>query len=440
MIARTLHRFPDLIRTSLARLVYSRIVHDSAALLIADWSTVALGLIASVILARALGSQGYGTLILGAAVVTTLTQFMSIRTGEGLVRFVGGAVARGDRREAISFFYVGVSADALVSVVTLAVALTVIPWWVRAYPASQLLRELALIYTWSIPFATLEGSFSAVCHVFKQFKLYAGLTILIGLFRVAILVVLAPLGLRPVMWGYVAIAAFSFLTWMGAGMWLLGRRVGTWHGSAYRSAARRFASFTFHTGLTASLTAVSKNIDVLVLGAFRPVAEVGFYRIAYSAAGLVAMPVAPVNTVLYPEMTEAWTMENAARVKRLIRQYVLHAAAVTAAIYVFLLVSIGRLVEIFYGVKFHPVANLVRILGVAVLLGGLFHWARQATLAKGKPHLATVYNSAALALRLALLVPFILAFGVAGAAWAYVIVMLFTVVLIRLYVMPRLGL
>ncbi len=440
MTVEVLSHFRQLIWGSLTRLACSRIVHDSAALLIADWSTVVLGLITSVVLARALGSQNYGMLVLGVAVVTTLTQFMSIRTGEGLIRFVGGAVARGDRREALSFFYVGVSADALVSLASVAVALTIIPWWVRAYPTSQALRELALIYVWSIPFATLEGSFSSVCHVFKQFKLYAGLTVLIGLFRVGSLVLLAPLGLRPVMWGYVAVAAFSFLVWLGAGVWLLGNRIGTWRGSGYRRAARKFASFTFHTGITASLTAVSKNLDVLVLGALRPVEEVGFYRIAYSAAGLVAMPVAPVNTVLYPEMTEAWTMENPQRVKRLIRQYVLHAAAVTAAIYVFLFVTIDWLVRIFYGAKFQPVGNLVRILAVAVLLGALFHWARQATLAKGQPHLATAYNAAALALRLALLVPFILAFGAPGAAWAYVIVMLFTVALIRLYVLPRLGL
>jgi len=177
-----------------------------------------------------------------------------------------------------------------------------------------------------------------------------------------------------------------------------------------------------------------------VLGALRPVEEVGFYRIAYSAASLVSMPVAPVNTVMYPEMNEAWSLDNPQRVRRLIGRYVLHAAVITAAIYASLFVTIDWLVRVFYGVDFHPVGNLVRILGIGVLLGGVFHWARQATMAKGRPELATVYSTASLALRLLLLVPFILAFGAAGAAWTHVIVMIFTVALIRYYVLPRLGL
>lgn len=433
-------RLRKLCYDSVRRLTRSRIVQDSAALLAADWSKVALGLVTSVALARGLGTQDYGLIVLGVALVTTLTQFMSIRTGEGLVRFVGAAVARGNRQEAISFFYVGVAADIVVALITLAVAMIAIPRWARLYPTSEALGSLAAIYVWSIPFSTLEGSFSSLCYVFKQFRLNATLTILIGVFRVACLVALAPLGPRPVMWGHVAVAAFSFLVWLGAGIRLLAKRISVWRGSRYRETAKRFASFAFHTGVTASLTAISKNLDVVVLGAFRPVAEVGFYRIAYSAASLVSMPVAPVNTVMYPEMNEAWSLDNPQRVKRLVGRYVLHATVITTTIYVSLFLTIDWLVRIFYGTDFHPVGNLVRILGIGVLLGGVFHWARQATMAKGRPELATVYNTASLALRVLLLVPFILAFGAAGAAWTHVIVMIFTVALIRFYVLPRLGL
>jgi len=437
---RAIRRLGVPLRYSLRRLIQSRIVHDSAALLIADWSKVTLGLITSVVLARALGTQNYGMIVLGTALVTTLVQFMSIRTGEGLIRFVGSAVVRGNRTEAISFFYVGLCAEILITLVTFAVAVLVIPWWVRLYPDSETLGDLTAIYFWSIPFSTLEGPFFSLCYVFKLFRLNAGLTILIGVFRVTSLVLLAPLGLWAVMWGHVAIAAFSFLVWFSAGIWLLRKRLCTWRGGCYSNTVRTFTSFAFHTGITASLTALTKNIDVVVLGALRPVEEVGFYRIAHSAASLVAMPVAPVNTVLYPELNEAWSLDNAQRVRHLIRQYVLHAAVITAAIYAALFVCIDWLVRVFYGPEFQPVANLVRVLAVGIVLGGVFHWARQATLAKGKPQLATVYSTAALALRFILLVPLIMAFGAMGAAWTHVIVMLFTVALIRYYVLPRLGL
>ncbi len=108
----------DRIRGLIGRLLGSRIFRDSSVLVVAGWVSLGLSLVASVILARRLGPDRYGLVILGMTLVTTIVQFLDIRTDEGLIHFMGGALAREEQSEAVTFFYVALSADTLLMMAT----------------------------------------------------------------------------------------------------------------------------------------------------------------------------------------------------------------------------------------------------------------------------------------------------------------------------------
>ncbi len=429
-----------LAREGAMRLARSRIFRASSVLLIANWSSTALSIVTSVILTHLLGAEGYGLIVIAVAVVNTITQFMDIRTGEGIIRFMGNALARGEKHEAMAFFYVGVSADVLLMVATLIAALIFAPLAVEVSPQREVLRPLVLIYLWTIPFATLEETFSSVLTVFKRFNLQAIGTITSGLALLAALVMLAPYGMAAVMWGQVIGAACSFLFWLAAGLWLVLRHIGTLRSEGYWAAWRRFLPFSFHTSLSQSVKAILANIDILLIGAMRPPAEAGFFRIARSAASLITMPTAPVSTVIYPEMNEAWAVGNLQRVKRLIWQYTLATLGISTAVYAFLALAADWLVWLFYPPAFAPAADLIRILGIGVVLESVFRWVRRATLASGQPQLTTFYSIAEVLWRMVITIPFVFYMGATGAALAYVTVVVMTVALIVFYVVPRLGL
>jgi O-antigen/teichoic acid export membrane protein len=430
----------DLARRLFDRFARSRLLRDSSVLLVANWSATALGLLTSIVVARTLGDYTLGQTIIAATLVTTLIHFMDIRTGEGMIRFMGNALVRGERREAVTFFYVGLSADVGLMAATLVLALIAVPLAAGAYDQPDLIRRLAGIYILTIPFATLEESFSAVLNVFKRFNLLAMITILHALARLAILLTLARYGAAAVMWGHVGAAAFSFLLYVITGAWLLVRNLGTLRGQGFTAAWRKFLPFAFHTSLAQSLKSISENVDVLVLGAVRPPNVTSYFDIARNAANLITTPTTPVSTVVYPEMNEAYARGDLKRIRHLMRRYTAGTLAISGAIYAVLALAAGWLVRVLYGPEFLPAAGLIRILGISVVIQSALRLVRPAAMAANRPQIVTYYGLVSIVVRVLLLVPLAVWLGGAGAALAQVITTLLMVNVHLFYVLPRLGL
>ncbi len=209
------------------------------------------------------------------------------------------------------------------------------------------------IFLISVPFSTLDGSFQTMLNIFKHFNLLAIGTVLNGLVSLVTVVLLVPYGIEAVMWGYVIAAAFSFLVWAGMGMWLLVHNVRQFRGHGYWGAWRRFLPFAFHTSVVGSIKGLTGNADLLILGALRPVSQVTYFRIARSAATLITMPTAPVSTVIYPEMNEAWARGNMQRLRELIKNYSLASLGISAAGWLFFVFTARWLVQLFYGPRLY---------------------------------------------------------------------------------------
>jgi O-antigen/teichoic acid export membrane protein len=437
----------DRLRGLAVRVLGSRIVRDSSVLLVASYASMGLSVVTSVILARMLGPDGYGLVVLAMTVVSTVTQFMDIRTGEGLIKFVGSALARDERDEALTFFTVGLTADFLLMLATFALAAVAAPIATQVYPESESLRALVVIYIFTIPFSTLQGSFSSMLNVFKRFNLLAAAQISLGLIQLAVLTALVARGAAAVMWGYVIVSAVSFVVYAALGVVLLARNVGLGRvplrGGAYRAAWRQFLPFAFQTSVTQSIKALAVNADMLILGALRPPAQVAYYRIATSAASLITMPTSPASTVLYPEMTEAFARDQIDRVRRLVGRYMIATLGIASAFVVFYVFTAEWLVRLLYAGDYADaadfIARLIVIVGVGVAVESVFRWVRPATLARGKPGLTTFYSTAAIVFRVAVLVVLIYTSGALGAALAYDLTVVFTIALIVFYVLPRLG-
>jgi O-antigen/teichoic acid export membrane protein len=424
----------------ITRIGKSRIARDSGILLIANWSATALSIATSVVLTHMLGGTGYGLMILTMAIVNTLVQFLDIRTAEGMVRFMGNAVARGEKREAFSFFTVGLSADTLLMMATMLLVWLLAPKAALAYPDRGTLGTLVRIYMLSIPFSTLEGSFQAVVTVHKRFSLSAVGRIIVALISMAALLSLAPYGLEAVMWGQVIAAAASFLIWMVIGGTMLVRRIGLMRPEGYIDAWKQFFPFAFHTSANASLKAISMNADSLLLGALLPVSAVGYFRVASSAVSLITMPTAPVSTVIYPEMNEAWAQGRISRVRELIRKYTAVSLAVAGAAWIGYLIAADWLVALLYPSEFAPVGNLIRLMGFQIVVQSALRWIRPAAMTVNRPQLVTYYGLIETILGLGTLIIFAFTWGLIGAAASKVIVALIMVGFQFLYVVPRLGL
>jgi O-antigen/teichoic acid export membrane protein len=425
-------------------------------MMVANYSAMALAMVTSFVLARLLGPSNLGMVYTSLALVDTVVQFLDIRSGEAMIRFIGGALARDERSEALTFLAVGLSADFALMAVSVLATLIAVPLASRLYPQPDVIGALAGIYIAAVPFATLYGSFSALAHIFRRWNLLAAAVMVIALARSGLLVWAASRGQVMVMWAFVWTEVFSFIVYILLGATLLFRHMGPpgglrggqvrrWlraglRGASYHAAWKQFIPFALHTSITASLKAIAVNVDVLLLGALRPPAEVAYFKIANSAANLITMPTAPVSNVIYPEMTEAWARRDSSRVRRLVRQFSILSLAISGACWAFLFLTADWLVAVFYSPEFIPAGNLIRVIGVGIVLESVFRWVRPLAMAQNRPQLVTFYGAASILLRLVLLIPFIFYLGSMGAALAYLVVVVFNILVIVFYVMPRLEL
>jgi O-antigen/teichoic acid export membrane protein len=182
------------------------------------------------------------------------------------------------------------------------------------------------------------------------------------------------------------------------------------------------------------------HMDSLLLGALLPVSAVAYYRIANSAVSLINMPSAPVTTVIYQEMIEAWAVGKVQRVRELIRKFILASLAAAGSFWVFFLITADWLVALLYPPDFSPVGGLIGILGIQVIIQSTLRWVRPAAMSVNKPQLVTYYSLVEIILRMGALIIFTFYWGVVGAAWSNALVMVIVVLFQAFYVAPRLGL
>ncbi|MBZ0286789.1 MAG: oligosaccharide flippase family protein, partial [Anaerolineae bacterium] len=308
------------------------------------------------------------------------------------------------------------------------------------YPNGALLEQMAWIYIITTPFNILQNNFEAIFKTFKSFRLMTIIRISTSLFSLILLTILGTQGVVPVIWGYVAIAVVTFVVNVGFASGLLIRHLRGAKAGGYREVFRQLTPFVFHTSLNGSLKSIAGNIDVLLLGALASPSAVAFFKLARSAVSLIALPVAPVTTVVYPLMNEAWAVGNQARVRQLITRFMAYSAAISVGIALVFLVAADWLVVLVYGAESLPVANLIRIMSVGVVLESVMGWVRTAALADGKPQLVTFTGTAASILYIPLEVLLIYNLGAVGSALGYVAAVLMMIFFNAFYVLPRLGL
>ncbi|MEO8609226.1 MAG: oligosaccharide flippase family protein [Chloroflexota bacterium] len=430
----------NFLKSSLGRVTRSRILRDSSVLFVGNWVNLLIALVTSAMLVRLLGPDGFGAVAVAMTAVNFVITFIDAQTDEALIRFMGAALARGERDSALTFFYAAISLDAVVALVALVVVILVVPPVIRAYPNGTLLEQMAWIYIITTPFNILQNNFEAIFKTFKSFRLMTIIRIATSLFSLVLLAILGSEGVVPVIWGYVIITIVTFMANVGFASWLMVKHLRGARAGGYRIVFRQLMPFVFHTSFTGSLKSIAGNIDVLLLGALASPSAVAFFKLARSAVGLIALPVAPVTTVVYPLMNEAWAVGNLARVRQLINRFMLYSAVISAGIALFFLITSDWLVNLIYGANAMPVANLIRIMSIGVVLESVMGWVRTAALADGKPQLVTFTGTAASILYIPLEVLLIYNLGAVGSAVGYVIAVLMMIGFNTFYVLPRLGL
>jgi O-antigen/teichoic acid export membrane protein len=182
--------------------------------------------------------------------------------------------------------------------------------------------------------------------------------------------------------------------------------------------------WNFAAGLTviALLSLLLMQADKILLATLLPLSEYGYFTLAVTATGVLALMILPVYNVAYPRLTELVTsLDRVALAREYHRFSQLLAITVLPTALVFYVFS-KEIVFLWTrdAVTTQVVAPILSVWVLGSALNGLMHIPYAAQLAHGWSKLTIVVNSVAVLLSMPALIFFVPRHGAIAAAWIWV--------------------
>jgi O-antigen/teichoic acid export membrane protein len=367
--------------------LFRRVVKNSGYLFSTTGISAAFSMLQGILAARLLGVEAFG--VLGAITTFTsfLNKFVSFRMGELVVKYVGHYSETGDDMRAAAIFKLAALVEMLASLVAFGLVLLLAPIGARFLAKDASTTNLFAIYGTIVLANLIAESSMGLLQIYDRFRNVAFLQLLQSAVTLVLIAVAFFMhgGLIHILLAYVAgkmigavgltISAFVEAaskwgkTWWRAPLGLL------------RHQTRDLASFAISTNISASLSLVTKDSEVLWVSLFRNPVETGYYKLALALANMVQMPVSPLPQATYPEISRQVARNKWANVRYILRQGSRLAGGYTLLASV-VLVAFGRpLISWLYKPEFLPAYPALVILLIGFLAANTFYWRRLVLLA-----------------------------------------------------------
>lgn len=391
-----------------------RMVKNSGYLFSATGLSALIAMVQSILVARLLGVAGSGTLGVIIMFTSVLNKLVSFRMGELVIKYVGQYHESGDQPRAAAVFKAAALAELFASIAAFGLI-----WLLSPLAARILLKDPATaswisFYGLIVVANLISESSTGLLQIFDRFRRMAVLTVFQSILTLAITGVVYVMGggLGGILLAYLAGKTLGALTISAAALLEAGRQwgAGWWRAplNLLRPQGRELVVFAVSTNLSASLSLINKDSELLWVAFFTNNVQVGYYRTALALVNPVQLPISPLPQATYPELSRQAARGGWAEVRQLLRQGSLLAGGYTLAASLALVILGYPLIRYGYGVEFLPAYPGLLILLAGFLVSNTFYWQRAALLSIGLPDFPTKVNLAlavAKILGMVLLVP-----------------------------------
>jgi len=316
-------------RTALVRwrqdTLLDKVIRNSAHLFSSNGLSLALGFLMGIMSARLLGATGFGLVGLVMGYASTVNSLLSFRMSELIVRYGGEYIEHGDKDKASVLIKAAALAEAFVSVLAFVlVALT-------SGLASQYISKTPNTAWMFTAFAVgLLANFNyetsiGILQITDKIRLQGTINLIHGI--VGVLVIAAAF-----IWGGgVAIVLLAYLLGkiiLGLGIFLVAQiqlprilGVGWWNAPfvsipSYRELAR----FALNSNISATIIKIFRESEILWVGFFLNSTAAGYYKVAYTIIGLLAVAADPLIATVYPELNRLIVQKAWPRLRDFLRK------------------------------------------------------------------------------------------------------------------------
>lgn len=391
-----------------------RIVKNSGYLFSATSISSALSMLQGILVARLLGVAGFG--ILGAITMFTsvVNKFVSFRMSELVIKYVGQYQETRDELRAAALFKVAALLEILASLAAFGLV-----WLLSPLAAEYLAKDIHLqgwfiLYGLILVANLMSESSVGLLQIFDHFRKIALLNVIQSLITLLLVVyvTLTGGGFGGVLVAYLAGKAFGALALSLIALQLAARAWGKswWQApiNSLRFHARELTHFAVSTNISASLSLINKDSELLWVSFFRNPLETGYYKLALTLANIVQLPISPLPQATYPELSRETARKNWGNVRSILKQGSLLAGGYSAAATLGLLFFGQFLIRTLYTPEYLPAFPALLILLAGYLVANTFYWNRTALLSIGRADFPAKLNFALAVLKVVgvfLLVP-----------------------------------
>ncbi len=375
-----------------------RVVKNSGYLISATGISSGLSVIQGILAANLLGVENFGLLGIITQFTTVINRLSSFRMDELVVKYLGYYGEKKDHQRAAAVFKGAALLEMLASIAAFGLVWVLAPVGARAFGKDASLAHWFAIYGLIILANLISESSTGLLQIYNRFRAMAILSVAQSVVTLSLtgLAYIRHGGLLDVLLAYftgkiVGAVGLTFIAmteakrrW-GSGWWRTPL-------SLLYPQLRELAGFAISTNISASLSLVTKDSELLWIAYFTSPLQAGYYKLALSLSSMVKMPVAPLPQATYPELSREVARNNWENVRYILRQGSLLAGGYSV-LATLGLVLLGRmLISTFSTPDYLPAYPALVILMIGALVANTFYWSRPALLALNRPDFPTKLN------------------------------------------------
>ncbi len=399
-----------------------RVIRNSGYLFTGSTLSAALSMIQGILAARLLGVESFGVLGIVTVFVSVINRLTSFRMSELVVNYVGDFSEKGENDRAAAAFKTAADFESGSSVLAFLLIIVLAPLAATYLAHDSSLAALFVLYGLIIPAHMIAESSTGLLQYLDQFRLLAGIQIAQSVITLVLIVAafIAGGGLVAVLAAYFVGKVAWSLAITGAAM-VHARRAwgpGWWRASFSLIHIRRreMLRFGVSTNLTGTLTLLSRDSEILWLGALASPLAAGYYKVSLAILNILLIPVQPLISTTFRELAREVGASAWENVRYLLRSGSIIAAAYSIPAAIFLIV-LGPWVVSFWGAEFLPQSyQALLILLIGVTFVNIFYWNRTTLLPLGLPEFPTKVTLVAAVIKVVAILILVPRFGALGMA------------------------
>jgi O-antigen/teichoic acid export membrane protein len=386
------------IQTTIERLrrnpITNRMIRNSGYMFSGNTLSAALSMVQSILAARLLGVEVFGVLGTVTQFASVINRFTSFRMSELVVSYIGEFSSKGKEKHSAAVFKIAGLTEMVSTLVAFMILVAFAPLGAKYLAKDPGTVGIFVLYGVSILANIFAESATGLLQIYDRFRAIAVITVSQGIITL-ILIFFAFVkqgDLRDVILAYLIGKVFWAVSISLTALWVAHRQWGKewWKAPLALIADRKkdLIRFAISTNLSGTINFVTRDSDLLWLSALSSPLQVGYYKVAKAFMNVLLVPVTPLISTTYREVSREVAGNRWANVKYLLRSGTLVSAAWTLPASLVLVFAGPWLVRL-YGPDFLPAYTVLLILLIGVIAVNLIYWGRSVLLPLGIPDYPT---------------------------------------------------